>query len=153
MYRGIRFQISNEYGNFIADILEPVDSGNFSWRADFHTEIWKSVNGKLDEELFPNPIMNGPEFFDLTHNNTYYMIFANIQAYPEGNTSFPRIHKYEDFVASECQVIMIVADSSYVDVYCKDSSLIEKLYDNAKSKGYKCIKYIDENDSRTGMFI
>ncbi|SMC92471.1 DUF2691 family protein [Sporomusa malonica] len=153
MYRGIRFQIPNEYGKFIAGILEPIDCVNFEWRVDFHTEIWKSVNGKLGEELFPDSVIKGADFFDLINSNTYYLIFANIQAYPEGSTSQSRIHKYEDFIASECQIIMLVADSSYVDVYCKEPLLIEKMHENAKSKGFESLKYIDENDSRTGIFV
>lgn len=153
MIRGVRFQIPNKYGKFIADILEPINSCNFSWSANFHTEIWKSVNGKLGEDLFPDSIMNGAEFFDLIHNNTYYLIFVNIQAYPESSTLFSRIHTYEDFIASECKIIILVADSSYVDVYCKELSMIKMLHENAISKGYEHIEYIDESDSRTGMFV
>lgn len=48
---------------------------------------------------------------------------------------------------------MLVADCSFADVYCKDNSLIEKLYDNATAKGYAEIEYIDENYNRTGMYI
>ncbi|WP_215829023.1 DUF2691 family protein [Pelorhabdus rhamnosifermentans] len=63
-----------------------------------------------------------------------------MQAYPEDSIFLSRI-QYEDFSASECQIIMIAADSRYVDIYCKVSSLIEKLYDNAKSKGHKYVGY------------
>lgn len=152
MKRGVRFQIPNEYGKFIANILEPIDCTHFSWRADFHTEIWKCTDGKLDEELFPNPVVNGDEFYDLINNNIYYMIFATIKAFSKKGSSSIRIDTYKDFIASECEIIMLVADCSYTDVYCKDVLLIEKLYDNAKSKAYEYVEYIYEADSRTSMY-
>jgi hypothetical protein len=49
--------------------------------------------------------------------------------------------------------IFLIADSSYVEIYCKDPLLINIIYDTAKKVGYESLEFIDENDGRTRMSV
>jgi hypothetical protein len=150
MNRGVRFKIPNQYGKFVVDVLEPVDCNKYTWYIDRNEIIVSTSDGC--KELFKDQVVKGTDFSNLINNNIYYMIFAVLKAFPD-SVSITQIATYEDFINSKCEIIMLVADCTFTDVYCKDISLIEKLYDNAAAKRYTEIEYIDENDSRTGMYV
>jgi len=49
---------------------------------------------------------------------------------------------------------LLVVDSSYTTIYCKNDELVEGLYSNARNQDYTNIEYItDENDFRTGLTV
>lgn len=152
MIQGVRFQIPNEHGRYIADILEPVDCSNYKWKVESSTEIWKVANGKLGDELLSNDIIDGKEFLKLITNNRYYLIFATLKAFPQ-NVLIVETPKYKEFLSSNCDIAFIVADCSYVCLFCKSTILIRQLYTNAKAKGFKDVEYINENDNVERMYI
>lgn len=131
-------------------MLEPVDCNKYSWYIDRDEIIVSTSDGC--KGLFEDQVVKGTDFSNLINNNSYYMIFAVLKAFPD-SVPITQIATYEDFINSKCEIIMLVADNTFTDVYCKDISLIEKLYDNAAAKGYTEIEYIDENDSRIGIYI
>ena len=149
--RGISFEIPNEYGSLLGDMLKPIDITAFSWRIG-DGESYIVVDDKLDRELFLGNeiILEGTELKSLLVNNRHYIIFADLQAYPKGEYS--DIKTYEDFIKSKCELVLLVVDSSYVTIYCKSEEAIELLYNNAKVCGFKAVAYIiDENDTRTRL--
>ncbi|WP_407944606.1 DUF2691 family protein [Paenibacillus swuensis] len=51
-------------------------------------------------------------------------------------------------------MVLLVVDSSYVTVYCKDNKILDDLYLNAIDKGFENVEYItDENDFRTRLSV
>ena len=96
--------------------------------------------------------MDGIELKHLIENKTYYMIFADLQAYPKGTLS--HIKTYEEFIESQCELVLLVADCSYVTIYCKNKGTLEWLYKNAVECGFEDVTYItDENDARTRLSV
>lgn len=92
--------------------------------------------------------MEGADLKNLLENNVYYIIFADLQAYPKGKVS--AIETYEEFVDSECELVLFVVDSYYTVIYCKDKAKLELLYKNAEDFGFKDTQFItDKNDTRT----
>jgi hypothetical protein len=151
MKRGVRFQIPNEYGKYLAEILEPIDCTKYNWKIECSTEIWKVTDGKLGDGLLSDDLIDGNEFSKLIRSSMYYLIFATLKAFPKG-VPIIEIPKYEDYISSDCDISFIVADCSYVCLLCKNVFLVEKLYNNAKDKGFEKIRYIDENDNIEGMY-
>jgi hypothetical protein len=148
---GVRFEISNEYGKFISDVLQPFNYIQYKWQIN-NDEIYVIHDGKFTHEwLFTENLIYEFEFFNLVNDNIYYMIFSTLKAFPKEETPI-KIDTYEEFVKSKCELIMMVADSSYVELHCKDISLIDKLYNNAKTKGYENIKYIYSKDYKTEIY-
>ncbi|QKE75681.1 DUF2691 family protein [Arthrobacter citreus] len=152
MKRGISFEIPNQYGQFLDDILKPVNIKDFNWFI-IGEESYLVVDGDLDKPLFPEyiQVINGPELDDKLKKNEYYLIFADLKAFPENKDSI-EIRTYEEFLSSDCQLCLLITDCIYTDIYCKELELIEKLYTNALQNNYENLSYItDTNDSRTGL--
>lgn len=153
MRRGISFEIPNEYGSLLGDVLKPIDITAFNWRIG-SGESYIVVNDQLDKELFSEDreIIQGVELKNLLEKNKYYIIFAELQAFPM--EEIPHIATFEEFTQSECELVLLVVDCSYVTIYCKSQMAIKLLYKNAINCGFEDIKYItDENDSRTRLSV
>ncbi|MGQ9007691.1 DUF2691 family protein [Bacillus stercoris] len=153
MQRGVSFQIPNEYGNFLWRILQPVEIAHYRWQTS--GESYFVVDGVLDdEELFHDfAIVDGADFAQQLKTNQYYTIFVELQAFPYGKT-VNQINTYEEFAVSDCELVLLIADNSYVSIYCKNKNTIEKLYFNALQNDFEDVQFItDENDTRTGFTV
>jgi hypothetical protein len=152
--RGISFEIPNKYGNYIGEILKPVELSAFSWYIGGE-ESYLVENGTLGEPLFPDEVygMDGRFLKGIVENNNYYVIFASLKAFPK-ERDVVDIRTYEQFLNSECQLVLLVIDCAYVTIYCKDKGTLKSLYDNSKTKGFVNVQYItDENDFRTRLSV
>lgn len=154
MKRGIQLQIPNEWGNHLGSVLEPFNINHFDWYIGGE-EAYQDTGGGNFDPMFQGEIygMKGQVLSDILKSGRYYIIFANFKAYPTG-TNIGDVLTYEDFLKSQCQLALIVIDSSYVTVYCKDNNMIDDLYMNAIRKGFQKVEYIsDENDFRTRLSV
>ncbi|MBY0200505.1 DUF2691 family protein [Priestia megaterium] len=78
------------------------------------------------------------------------MIFADLKAYPKETIS--EIEIYEEFIESDYELVLLVVDSCYTTVYCKDKEKLELLYRNAQAYEFKDVQYVTEkNDTRTRL--
>lgn len=76
-----------------------------------------------------------------------------MKAFPQGK-DIVEVKTYQEFLNSDCQLVLLVADSSFVIIYCKNRKMAEDLFNNAKDRGYDHVKYItDANDARTGFSV
>lgn len=150
--RGLRFLIPNGYGSLLSDILEPIDCCKYNWHID-NDEIHLIVDDALtDKWLFTEKVVEGKDFLRLIRENRYYLIFAELTAFPK-EAHIASISCYNEFLKSECEIIVLVYDCSYVDIYCKYEELLGKLFTNALGKGYENVRYIAEDDDRTHMGV
>ena len=119
---GVLFEIPNEYGNYLADLLEPIQFTLYQWEV-YYDEIHLIEDNKFtDDSLFNEEakIMDGQQLYDIAKKNTYYLIFATLIAYVgDENTKF--IRYYQDFLDSNCEVVIGISDCSYVMYWTKDS--------------------------------
>lgn len=153
MKRGITVDIPNENDNLLWKVLKPIDISSFDWWVGSE-ESYLVARGGLDEALFPEEpsIVEGSDLKRLFKDNIYYVIFADLKAYPKGEEVVD-IETYEEFKESKCELVLLVADSTYVTVYAKDQKEIKSLYENAQNQGYY-VKYVtDENDGRTRLSV
>lgn len=153
MKQGISFELPNEYGTFLGDVLKSIDITAFSWRIGSR-ESYKIINNELGEDLFSedNKVMEGTALKQLLENSNYYIIFADLQAYPKGEIT--EINTYEEFAKSDCELVLLVVDSCYAAIYCKDIDKLELLCKNARNCGFENVEYItDENDTRTRLSV
>jgi hypothetical protein len=89
MKRGIFVDIPEEYTNLLWEVLKPVDITVFDWRVE-NEESYLIVRDGLGSELFSEDkkIMNGLELKKLIKDNIYYLIFADLKAYPKGEQRY-----------------------------------------------------------------
>ncbi|UGB28761.1 DUF2691 family protein [Metabacillus sp. B2-18] len=154
MERGISFEIPNKYGSLLGEILMPFETAKFIWRTGGE-ESYLLKGDELGELLFKDEInwLEGRHFKKLIEENNYYLIFTDLKAYPK-NKQLDNIKTYEDYLKSECQLVLLIVDSAYVTIYCKDNESLKRLYENAKNKGFDHLQYItDKNDSRANLTV
>lgn len=154
MLRGVSFEIPNKYGTFLADILKPIELSTYNW-LNQNEEAYIIKDGHLDEELFPGieEVIDGNLFENRIKNNQYYVIFADLKAFPKGE-KVNNIKTYEEFSNSRCELVLLVVDSGYITIYCKDKEKLNFLYRNAIESSFENVEYItDENDGRTGLSV
>ncbi|MFE4760411.1 DUF2691 family protein [Bacillus mycoides] len=153
MKRGITVDIPNENDNLLWKVLKPIDISSFDWWVGSE-ESYLVARGGLDEALFPEEpsIVEGSDLKRLFKDNIYYVIFADLKAYPKGE-EIVDIETYEEFKESKCELVLLVADSTYVTVYAKDQKEIKSLYENAQNQGYYVEYVTDENDGRTRLSV
>ncbi|WP_268239413.1 DUF2691 family protein [Saccharibacillus endophyticus] len=82
-----------------------------------------------------------------------YLIFQDLKSFPK--TARPiEINTYSDFLTSECELSLLVIDSSYVTIYCKDIRVTHDIHTHAQVLNYRNVRYItDENDFRTKLTV
>ncbi|MBK5505954.1 DUF2691 family protein [Bacillus sp. TH12] len=153
MKRGIFVDIPNENDNLLWKVLKPIDITSFDWRVENEESYFILPDG-LGTELFSedNKVMSGLELKKLIKDNIYYLIFADLKAYPKGEEVVD-IETYEEFKKSKCEVVVLVADGDYIQIYAKNQEEIEMIYENALNQGFYVEYITDENDGRTRMSV
>ena len=155
--RGIRFLVPNKYNNFISRVLNPIDIEKYNWNIDSDEVYLVKDNNMLVDRLFNDPsvklfILPGKEFKKVIQHNMYYTIFGEFKAFPKDIEPL-EIGTYEEFLSSKCEIVLLIADSCYYDIYCKDKKLIDILFKNAQKNDFKSLEYIDETDARTRLYV
>lgn len=143
---GVSFKIPNEYGSYLAEILEPIPFGEYQWLID-NDEIHLLKDNKFTNKFLFNKdkIIHGDKLYNIAKINIYYMVFVTLRAFLKEGT-VQAISSYKGFLDSDCQIALVVYDCSYVMFWSKDNQLTLKMYRYALSKGYENIKYISEED-------
>lgn len=150
MKRGIRFIMPNKYGTFLSDLLSPVDISAFTWRIG-DGESYKIIDHALGEDVFPvdKKILAGTELA-IYLKMRQYIIFADLKGFTGGRTE--NIETYERYLKSNCEFVLLVVDSCYVTIYCKNTAKLQLLYENALVLNFQDVEYLtDENDTSTSM--
>ena len=107
-------------------------------------ESWQNTP---ENDLFDSRCYDGKDFLECIKSN-HFVVFLKMQAYYK-NGNFFDIHTYDDFIKSDCQLILLVYDCSYVEFYSKDQIEITAIYNNALKHNYLDINFItDNNDMR-----
>ncbi|MFQ3546104.1 DUF2691 family protein [Halobacillus rhizosphaerae] len=154
MLRGIRFEIPNKIGTLLADMLQPIDITLYNW-INQNEEAYFLTDGQIDKPLFLEGEngLDGNFLEKRIRDNLYYIIFADLKAFPKGE-KVNNIDTYEEFLDSNCKLVLLVVDSVYSTIYCKDKEKIKLLYSNAIECSFKDVQYItDDNDDRTGLSV
>ncbi len=143
---GVTFEVPNEYGNYLYEILEALPVKSYKWLID-NDEIHLLDNNEFKNEFLFNEdrIISGENLYEISKSNTYYMVFVTLRAFLKNGT-IKVVSKYKEFLESDCEIILAVYDCSYVMVWCKDRQLVSDIYTYAISREYKNIVYISEED-------
>lgn len=142
MNSGIYFEIPQMVTNTLWSFLRNIQIENYNWyNINNQSEIY---NEKSDGEFFCKKHYSGTEFFNLIQLN-HHIIFLKLQAYLIDNR-FKNIDSYEEFINSDCQIIILVYDCKYVEIYSKQELELYEIYQSAQENNYKNISYITENN-------
>lgn len=151
MNRGISFLVKNDYTHVLYDILE-LASENYYWLICTDEVLVSEGEKIVSQSLFKSVELDGHTFLNLIKSKTYLPILLDLKAFNR-ISDIKNIKDYEEYEKSGCQLILLIVDSSYVDLYVKDEKLLSYLYKNALQKNFKNVEYINEKDSRTRMAV
>ncbi|WP_238907051.1 MULTISPECIES: DUF2691 family protein [unclassified Clostridium] len=149
---GVIFEIPNEYGKYLSEILEPLPVSLYDWVID-NDEIHLVDNDEFSNKFLfnENVMISGEKLYETSKTNTYYMVFVTLKGFfKDGHIK--DISNYEEFLKSDCQIILGVYDCSQVMFWCKDSNLISNMYVYVQSKGYENVGYINEKEVNEGKY-
>lgn len=151
MRRGITFEIPNAYGNYLSDILEPLSALALFWSIE-EQEIYTVQGDRLSDTLLfsSNTTIENKPFWETLEENEYYIIFSDLKAY--STSIIDVVNTYTEFLQSNCQLVLLIANCTIVTIYCKNPHLLEALYNQAAAKAFKNIEFItNENDARAHL--
>lgn len=143
---GIKFQIPNKWDKLIESILNGIELKKYIWKIN-EDDVYIKDTMKNNGFLFPQEknIFNGEEFIKIISQRSYYTVFINIEAYLSEN-DFHNIKTYNDFITSNCEIIILTSDNIFVNIYAKSEKIIQQIETNAMKNKYEQIEYItDEN--------
>ncbi|MDQ2085735.1 DUF2691 family protein [Herbivorax sp. ANBcel31] len=151
--RGIRFQAPLHKLIQLQDVLGAIEIEKFNWHLN-NIEIHES-NIKINNDVWD---IEQPLVIDGYNLKCKFECVKHLAIFGEFIAFLPddvpcEINTYNEFLKSKAEIVFLVVDSSYYDIYCKDICLIEKIYVFAQSYGFKEIEYIDENDPRYKLSV
>lgn len=147
--RGISFEIPNAFGTYLHLILNGIHMSDFVWH-NGGREAYYVEDGLLGRDLFPPArLLDGSTLDRIISSAPYYVIFADLKAF-HNEADVKDIANYEQFIRSECQLVMLVVDCSFVYVYAKDAKLLQQIHANAVAHHFENVQFItDDNDELT----
>lgn len=145
---GIEFEFKTTYEKILYDILKDIDFDNYKWEI-IQQEILYENN--YDKQLSPQ--LSGTELEKkISSNGNYYVLFLNLQAYLK-NSATCHIETYDDFVNSECELIVLFSDNSFIEIYVKSDKLKKIIFENLNDKKIHYNIKTKENDGRVIMMV
>lgn len=123
---GIEFKIPNVWGTVLNDILDRIKLEDLIFKLGYE-EVFLSNN----EFLFKEDIYTGLEFSKLIKNKKYYPVFLNLKLYDKNTNYDDDIKNYDDFLNSNCKLILMIIDCEYVTIYSKDIKYLNIIKENA----------------------
>lgn len=142
---GISFVIPQNQPYVLKEIFENIALNNYTWK-----------NAKEQEEVFPQgddgvpvnkmfigkDILNGDEFQKLIQK-PHFVLFAKLSAFSY-NKELQEIETYIDYLKSNCEMIVLIYDCEYVEIYTKSLEIINTITNNCVKYGYTNIELISE---------
>ncbi len=148
MIRGVSFSIIPNEQEKLLNLVRSMNTENYAWSyiASQSEIITQDQGGNyLEDDSY-----NGNAVLDLFGENNY-IIFLKLQAYVSQDPD-DEIHTYIEFVDSSCQILFLLYDCEFVEIYMKNADSSRRLYENAVLQGFRNVEFItDNNDLREKM--
>ncbi len=139
---GIEFERPNECNNFLNDLFENINLSNFK------------INISEDEIYYNNQnICFDKVYVKGKFKSNIYIVFLNLKIYPKNNTDYEIIKNYKDFEKSNCQLMILINDVNFVEIYFKNVNLKNAILNNLEKKGIKFNIKTISSDSRIIMSV
>lgn len=150
MIKGISFKISQSLkSKVLYQIFDCINIEQLCfYNIESQHESWRNQDG---DELFTKSFYSSEEFIQLVSSEAY-VIFLKLQIYFILHR-FKEIHTYAEFKNSDCQLLLLINDGEFVDIYIKDIEITKAIYRTAIHNNYIDVQYIRDNDDRKRMDV
>ena len=142
--RGVRFQLLNDYEFGLKEILRSFVFGNHVCLVT-ECEIYDKENKKLCND----GCYMYESFENIISQKAGCIISLNLQVFSK-ESEIEQVANYDEFIRSNCKMILLMADSTFIDIYIKDKYVfqIKKLEKYILEKGGEYFEVDDDNDTR-----
>lgn len=145
--RGLHIELDVGYDDFINKLFHNIKWVNDEW---YITES-EIIDGKIKDNLNLPYKSKGVQLLHMLCNKEYLLVFLNLQIYPQ-DANRAEIKTYDDFVNSNCKLVLLISDVKYIDIYVKDARTLLQLKENAESLSPDNLVILtSENDYRYNM--
>ncbi len=138
---GIEFKIPNVWGTVLNKILDDIKLDDLIFKINF-----EEVFAENNEFLFNKDIYTGLEFSELIKTENYYPIFLNLKLYDKDTNYEENIENYDDFLNSNCKLILTIVDCEFVEVYSKNTDYLNIIKENAIKNNFLDIIEINNKE-------
>lgn len=140
---GLYFLVTNQPDQYFKKILKGLGTENYFWKIS-EDEVYKKNEEQSNcysDLVFEKNVYTNKEFFNILEKNIY-AIFCNIQLY-SNIEDIEDINTPEDFIKSKCELILILTDDHFFEVYYKNPFYKELIIKNLNEMGVEDIKKIN----------
>lgn len=147
----LSFEIAKPGSAILWQILKCVPVENYTWyNIASQDEAWRK---DMDLPLFQKYCYRGEEF-KVQIQQPQFVIFSKLQAYSNPPRKMHNLCSLQDFRESDCDLLLLIYDCTFVEIYAKDPTILSLLYQNALDQGYTGIACdTEETCRRTNMNI
>lgn len=152
MIRGIEL-ISNTDTGVLQQVLKEIDLSQYMWTSE-NFEGYSSMSANGCDTRFSS-FMLGESFQKRAFSDPQYsVLFAEFKGFAK-NGKISSVTTYEEYLHSDCQIIILIADGDCIDIYAKDRDLCKTIYSNSlKIHNFKSLIFkTDHNDERSKMSV
>lgn len=150
---GIDIECLNNTKNIIWEILTDI---NGNWLCSIsQEEIIAYPNHASGENIYFNDYITVNDFAHIIKKNDCLINFLKLEIYKSFDIkkNMKRIEKYQDFIDSECESLILVVDCYYLEIYSKNNNFLNNIISIADNHGCKVRPKEIDTDGRTGMNI
>ena len=152
MIRGISCKINKLWGDVFKQIVGEINLKKYTWKVvDGYIDVY-NIERLQEKTIFDKDLISGEEFMDfIKTENDYNPYLFSIQG--SLKKFFKVVSKYYEYKKSPVEIIIMITDSEWLDIYSKDIDIIKTIEKNLiNNKNFYDIELItDENDSRTSF--
>lgn len=146
---GYKFEIEENCNNFLNVLLSNIDLNEYYVLVKEDETLPRDIISLDCNSLFAKSIYKYQDFYDELKNRKYYPIFMRLDfskiSIDEGEKQSPL-----KCLQSNIDLIILVTDSIYGEVYCKEKKLLTKIFLNLKkSRTFKKIEGADIRKRKT----
>lgn len=146
---GLKFEIKNEYDTILYKVLYNIDCSQYKWKIVEEEVLTHNTNND-NHNFFIKDKYTNDEFKKLI-KKIHYPIFLNLQMF-KINSKIKSIENYNQYLNSDCELIIFILDNEFVEIYAKEQKMLEKIYDNALKFDFKNIEFINNRNEVKKIF-
>lgn len=146
---GYKFIIEENTSNVLKELLSNINLNKYYVFIKEDEIIPDSISALDDNSLFRNSVYKYLDFSKELESKKYQSIFMRID-FSKSDISKEEISSPKEYLQSSIEMLIIVTDSIYGEVYCKNQGILSKILVNLRnSKSFKEIKKVNIGNRKT----